>query len=59
MGFVEVAKVVFGTYPRRSILGLALFVGQAFLYNASLTFTTYALILTTFFHVSSGTPATT
>ena len=31
VGFVEVARVVFGNYPRRSILGLSLFVGQAFL----------------------------
>ena len=38
--------------PARSILGLSLFVGQAFLYNA--VFFTYALVLTTFYHVSAG-----
>jgi MFS family permease len=52
IGFITVAKVVFGTYPRRSILGLSLFVGQAFLYNA--VFFTYSLVLTTFYKVSSG-----
>jgi MFS family permease len=52
VGFVEVARVVFGSYPRRSILGLSLFVGQAFLYNA--VFFTYSLVLTTFYHVSSS-----
>ena len=50
VGFFEVAKVVFGQYPRRSVLGLSLFVGQAFLYNA--VFFTYALVLTTFYKVS-------
>ncbi|HET8604949.1 MAG TPA: MFS transporter [Marmoricola sp.] len=31
--FREIAKVAFTVYPKRSILGIALFVGQAFLYN--------------------------
>jgi MFS family permease len=52
VGFIEVGRVVFGQYPRRSILGLALFVGQAFLYNA--VFFTYALVLTTFYKVNSA-----
>jgi len=52
IGFFQVAKVVFGDYPRRSVLGLSLFAGQAFLYNA--VFFTYALVLTTFYHVSSS-----
>jgi MFS family permease len=52
MGFFQVAKVVFGDYPKRSVLGLALFVGQAFLYNA--VFFTYSLVLTTFYGVSSA-----
>ena len=39
-------------YPRRTVLGLALFVGQAFLYNA-MVFNLGGL-MTTFFHVSSG-----
>jgi len=30
----EVAATAFKTYPKRSFLGLALFVGQAFIYNA-------------------------
>ena len=39
-------------YPRRTILGLSLFIGQAFLYNA-ITFG-YAQILATFFHVTTN-----
>jgi MFS family permease len=53
LGFWQVAGVVFFRYPRRTVLGLSLFVGQAFLYNA--IFFTYALVLTTFYHVSSST----
>ncbi len=52
IGFITVGKIVFGQYPRRSILGISLFVGQAFLYNA--VFFTYALVLTTFYKVSSA-----
>jgi MFS family permease len=33
ISFVEIAKVAFLLYPRRAVLGLALFIGQAFLYN--------------------------
>lgn len=33
ISFREIAKVAFKLYPRRAILGLALFTGQAFLYN--------------------------
>jgi MFS family permease len=33
ISFFEIAKVAFVLYPRRAILGLALFIGQAFLYN--------------------------
>ncbi len=44
MGIVEIARVVFGMYPRRAVVSLALFTGQAFLYNA--IFFTYALVLT-------------
>jgi hypothetical protein len=32
--FQEIARIAARLYPRRAILGLALFVGQAFLYNA-------------------------
>ena len=52
VGFLEVARVVFGRHPRRSVLGLSLFIGQAFLYNA--VFFTFALVLSTFYRVSSG-----
>ncbi|OSC32121.1 MFS transporter [Mycobacterium vulneris] len=33
ISFREIAAVAFKLYPRRAILGLALFIGQAFLYN--------------------------
>jgi MFS family permease len=33
ISFVEIARVAFTLYPRRAVLGLALFIGQAFLYN--------------------------
>jgi MFS family permease len=50
--FREIAKVAFSTYPRRAILGFALFVGQAFLYNG-VTFN-LGTLYTTFYNVSSG-----
>jgi MFS family permease len=31
--FREIARVAFSRYPKRAVLGLALFIGQAFLYN--------------------------
>jgi MFS family permease len=49
VGFITIAKTVFGAYPRRTIVGLSLFIGQAFLYNA--VFFTYALVLGTFYDV--------
>ena len=49
VGFIEIAKTVFGAYPRRTVVGLSLFIGQAFLYNA--VFFTYALVLGTFYDV--------
>jgi MFS family permease len=52
IGFGEIAKTLVRRYPKRAALGLALFVGQAFLYNA-VTFG-YAQILQTFFDVPSG-----
>lgn len=33
ISFFEIAKVAFALYPRRAVLGLSLFIGQAFLYN--------------------------
>ncbi len=50
--FVEIGRTLLATYPRRTLLGLSLFVGQAFLYNA--VFFTQGLVLTTFFKVGSG-----
>ncbi|CAJ62257.1 Putative sugar transport protein; putative membrane protein [Frankia alni ACN14a] len=47
-----IASTAFRTYPRRAVLGLALFVGQAFLYNA-FTFD-LGTMLTTFYGVSSS-----
>ncbi|MFI0238968.1 MFS transporter [Streptomyces sp. NPDC016845] len=52
IGFGEIARTVFTKYPRRATLGLALFIGQAFLYNA-VTFG-FGVILTTFFDVPTG-----
>src|SRR3954447_13507818 len=52
MGIGEIARVVFGMYPKRTFVGLSLFTGQAFLYNA--IFFTYALVLTKIYGVSSG-----
>ncbi|MBO1337708.1 MFS transporter [Streptomyces sp. VRA16 Mangrove soil] len=52
VGFGEIARTVFTKYPRRTTLGLALFIGQAFLYNA-ITFG-FGAILTTFFDVPTG-----
>jgi MFS family permease len=48
-GFGEIARVAVTKYPKRFVLGLSLFIGQAFLYNA--VFFTYALVLTTLLHV--------
>ena len=45
----EVARTLFLTYPRRTLVGLSLMAAQAFFYNA--IFFTYALILTDFYRV--------
>ncbi|MEV6793230.1 MFS transporter [Streptomyces sp. NPDC051320] len=50
--FVEIARTAVQRYPRRAILGLALFIGQAFLYNAIVF--DLGTILSGFFGVSSG-----
>lgn len=52
IGFREIAHVAFTRYPKRAVLGLALFVGQAFLYNA-VTFN-LGTLLNSFYGVSSG-----
>jgi MFS family permease len=49
---VTIAKTMVTMYPKRSVLGLSLFIGQAFLYNA--VFFTYALVLTKILHVSDS-----
>jgi MFS family permease len=48
--FREIARTAFKVYPKRAVLGLSLFVGQAFIYNA-VTFT-LGLTLTTYFGVA-------
>ncbi|WP_006243552.1 MFS transporter [Mycolicibacterium tusciae] len=53
ISFVEIARVAFTRYPKRAILGLALFIGQAFLYNA-FTFN-LGTLLGEFYGVASGT----
>jgi MFS family permease len=52
IGLWEIARTIMSTYPKRTVLGLALFIGQAFLYNAILF--GYATLLSTFFHVSTA-----
>jgi MFS family permease len=52
IGFLTIARTMIKLYPRRTILGFSLFIGQAFLYNA-ITFG-YAQILATFFHVTTN-----
>jgi MFS family permease len=47
-----IVRSVLTLYPRRTVLGLALFVSQAFLYNAVLF--SLGFLLKTFFGVSSG-----
>ncbi len=50
--FREIAKVAFTAYPKRAVLALALFVGQAFIYNG-ITFN-LGTLMTGFFKVSSS-----
>ncbi|GAA4052340.1 MFS transporter [Nonomuraea soli] len=52
IGFVRIAHTMVALYPKRTILGLSLFLGQAFLYNA-ITFG-YAQILSTFFKIDTS-----
>jgi MFS family permease len=52
ISFREIAKTAFQRYPKRAVLGLALFVGQAFIYNG-VTFNLGDLF-STFYKVSSG-----
>jgi MFS family permease len=52
IGFGEIARTAFKKYPRRTALGFALFIGQAFLYNA-VTFD-LGTLLSEFFKIESG-----
>jgi MFS family permease len=52
IGLWEITKAIVATYPKRTVLGLALFIGQAFLYNAILF--GYATLLSTFFGVATS-----
>jgi MFS family permease len=52
IGYIEITKIFFGKYPRRSILGFTMMATQAFLYNA--IFFTYALVLEHFYGVAKG-----
>jgi MFS family permease len=52
IGFGTIARTMFTLYPRRTFLGISLFIGQAFLYNA-ITFG-YAQILATFFGITKN-----
>ncbi len=49
VSLVDLAIVLFRTYPRRAFLGLTLMVAQAFCFNA--IFFTYALVLSRFYQV--------
>jgi MFS family permease len=53
IGFGRIAHTMVARYPRRTVLGFSLFVGQAFLYNA-ITFG-YAQILSTFYGIDTYT----
>jgi len=53
IGFIRIAHTMVARYPKRSVLGLSLFIGQAFLYNA-ITFG-YAQILSTFYNIDTYT----
>jgi MFS family permease len=51
--YSQIIRTMLRDYPTRSLLGFSLMVGQAFLYNA--IFFTYALVLTTFYHIPADT----
>jgi MFS family permease len=52
IGFLELTRIFFGRYPRRSIYGFTMMVTQAFLYNA--IFFSYALVLKVFYKIPAG-----
>src|SRR5438105_2811557 len=53
VSYGKIARAMLKDYPTRSLMGFALMVGQAFLYNA--IFFTYGLVLTTFYHIPAST----
>jgi MFS family permease len=52
IGLWEITSAIVRNYPKRFVLGLGLFIGQAFLYNSILF--GYATLLSTFFHVATA-----
>lgn len=50
--YFTLLRVLFSTYPSRSILGASLMISQSFLYNA--IYFTAAIVLGSFFHVPSA-----
>jgi len=52
IGFIALARTLFTTYPKRSVLGATLMITQSFLYNA--IFFTYSLVLTKIYGVATG-----
>jgi MFS family permease len=52
IGLIEIARTVLNDYPKRTALGLSLFIGQAVLYNSILF--GYETLLSTFFGVSTA-----
>ncbi|MBV9335340.1 MAG: MFS transporter [Solirubrobacterales bacterium] len=52
ISFREIARVAFKAYPKRAVLGLCLFVGQAFIYNG-ITFN-LGTLFTTFYGVAAA-----
>ena len=52
ISFREIGRTAFKLYPKRSVLGVSLFTGQAFIYNG-ITFN-LGLLVTTFFGISDS-----
>jgi MFS family permease len=52
IGLWEITRAIVRNYPKRFVLGVGLFIGQAFLYNSILF--GYATLLSTFFHVATA-----
>ena len=50
-GYLALLRVLFKTYPKRSILGASLMISQSFLYNS--IFFTYTLVLSKFYDVDA------